>query len=120
MIHKKATWTGEGGVSRISSAGARNSRSLRFIPQVLPGVLNRASAREANSLPADRGQTMGDDDDRPILDDAAHVALNDALALIVERRGRLVENENARIGRERARAMAMRCLCPPERLAPRS
>ena len=51
MIHKKATWTGEGGVSRISSAGARNSRSLRFIPG---SVLNRASAREANSLAAER------------------------------------------------------------------
>ena len=49
MIHRKATWTGDGGVSRISSAGARNSRSLRFIPgvltQVLPEVLSSASAR---------------------------------------------------------------------------
>ena len=45
---------------------------------------------------------MGDDDDRAVLDDAAHVALDDPLALVVERRGRLVENENARIGRERA------------------
>ena len=51
---------------------------------------------------AHRGEAVGDDDDRAALDDAPHVALNDPLALVVERRGRLVENENARIGRERA------------------
>ena len=46
-------------------------------------------------------QAVGDDDDGAALDDAAHVALNDPLAVVIERRGRLVENENARIGRQR-------------------
>ena len=48
-------------------------------------------------------ETVGDDDDRTVLDDVAHVALDDPFALIVERRSRLVEDENARIGRERPR-----------------
>jgi hypothetical protein len=50
----------------------------------------------------DGRQAMGDDDDRAAPDDRAHVILNDPLAVVVERRGRLVENEDARIGRERA------------------
>ena len=48
-------------------------------------------------------QTVGDDDDRAVLDDVAHVALDDPFTLIVERRSRLVEDENARIGRQRPR-----------------
>src|SRR5579871_1023543 len=47
------------------------------------------------------GEAMGDDDDGAALGDAAHVALDQPLAVVVERRGRLVEDENARIGRER-------------------
>ena len=35
-------------------------------------------------------------------DDVAHVALDDALALVVERAGRLVEDQDRRIGGERA------------------
>ena len=69
----------------------------------MPTSTMRPSAMPTmRSQPAHRGQAVGDDDDRATLDDAAHVALDDPLALVVERRRRLVENENARIGRERA------------------
>ena len=40
---------------------------------------------------------MSDDDDGSPMHDRAHVLLNDALALVVERRGRLIEDENAGI-----------------------
>src|SRR5262252_10283356 len=49
------------------------------------------------------GEPMRDDEDRAPPGDLAHVALDDALALRVERAGRLVEDENPRIGDERAR-----------------
>ena len=45
---------------------------------------------------------MGDDEDGAALGDLAHVVLDDALALVVERAGGLVEDEDARIGDERA------------------
>ena len=51
---------------------------------------------------AHRSQPMGDNDHRPVPDDAAHVALDDAFALVVQRRCRLVEDEDARICGERA------------------
>ena len=41
-------------------------------------------------------------EDRPVFHDLAHVALDDALALVVERRGRLVEDQDRRVGGERA------------------
>src|SRR5256885_726388 len=43
-------------------------------------------------------QAMGDDQHRTAAHDRAHVLLDDAFALVVERRGRLVEDEDARIG----------------------
>ena len=49
-----------------------------------------------------RRQPVGDDDDGSAAHDRAHVVLNDPLAVVVERRGRLVEDEDARIGGERA------------------
>src|ERR1700728_1761640 len=45
---------------------------------------------------AHRGQTMGDDDDGSVLDDPAHVALDQTLAVIIERRSRFVEYQNPR------------------------
>jgi hypothetical protein len=36
----------------------------------------------------------------------------------VERAGRLVEDEDARVGLSKARAMAMRCFCPPRQPHP--
>src|ERR1700691_6711656 len=46
---------------------------------------------------------MSYDDDGAPAHDRAHVVLNDPFALIVERRGRLVQNENAGICDERPR-----------------
>src|SRR5262244_3297201 len=43
-----------------------------------------------------------DDENRPPLGDLLHVLLNDTLALIVEGTRRLIEDQNARIGDERA------------------
>ena len=50
---------------------------------------------------AHRRQPVGDDDHGAVLHDAAHVALDDALALVIERRRCFVEDEDARIGGER-------------------
>jgi hypothetical protein len=64
-------------------------------------------------------QTMGDDDHCSATDDLTHVAKDDALTFIVEA---LVASSRINIGGfvAKARAIARRCLCPPERLAPRS
>ena len=51
---------------------------------------------------AHRREPVGDDDHRASAHDRAHVLLDDPLALVVERRGRLVEDQNARIGGQRA------------------
>jgi len=68
---------------------------------------------------ADGRKAMCNDDDREAAHDCAHVLLDNPLAVVVKRRSRLVENENTRIGRERAGdrdALAR----PPDRFAPRS
>ena len=49
-----------------------------------------------------RAQAVRDDDHRAALADRRHVALEDRLALVVERAGRLVEDQDARIGEQRA------------------
>src|SRR5579872_3389365 len=49
-----------------------------------------------------RGQAVGDDEHRPAPRDVLHVVLNNTLALVIERAGRLVEDQDARIGDERA------------------
>ena len=51
----------------------------------------------------DRREPVGDDEHRAALGDRRHVVLDDALALIIERRGRFVEDEYARVGRQRPR-----------------
>src|ERR1700719_3972633 len=47
-------------------------------------------------------EAMGDDQHGAVLRDLAHVLLDDALALVIERAGRLVEDQDARIGDEGA------------------
>src|SRR5262245_36077449 len=47
-------------------------------------------------------EPVGDDEDGAPLCDLVHVLLNDPLALVIEGAGRLVEDENARIGDESA------------------
>ena len=48
-----------------------------------------------------RAQTVGDDEDGSPLTDLRHVALHDGLALVVQRAGGLVEDQDARLGDER-------------------
>ena len=50
----------------------------------------------------DGRQPVGDDENRPSRTDAAHVGLDDLLALIVERAGGFVEDQNARITNQRS------------------
>lgn len=63
------------------------------------------------------GQTVGNDEHGAALADVLHVALDDGLRLVVERAGGFVQDEDAGLV-NRARAMAMRWRCPPERLPP--
>src|SRR3546814_3611853 len=48
-----------------------------------------------------RGQAVGDDQDRAVLADRAHVAHHRMLGLVVERAGGLVEDQDAWIGDQR-------------------
>ena len=145
MIQISATRTGEGGVSRISSAGARNALSAlrrrgaggRFGAGLRDGLVHAEISTDStlkspkmrvepagafqellvgarfDDAPVDhaddamtaahRRQTMGDDDDGSVPDDPTHVALDQTLAVIVQRGGRLVEYQYPRIGGERPR-----------------
>src|SRR5687767_4824888 len=51
----------------------------------------------------DRGETMGDDEHRPPLEQPIDRLLDEPLRFGIERGGRLVEDENRRIDEERAR-----------------
>jgi hypothetical protein len=68
---------------------------------------------------AHRREAMGDDQHRAAAGDLLQVGLDDLLALGVERAGRLVEDQDPRIGDQRA-GDRERWRWPPERLAPRS
>jgi hypothetical protein len=70
-------------------------------------VLDEAAALDGDdAVGAAHGrEAMGDDQHGAALRDLAHVLLDDALALVVERAGRFIEDEDARIGDERAMAM---------------
>ena len=71
---------------------------------VMRTVLDQTAAIErddAISRPYGR-EPVRDDQNRPPLGDLFHVVLNDALALIVEGARRLIEDQNARVGDERA------------------
>src|SRR4051794_27069405 len=52
---------------------------------------------------ADRGQAVGDDERRPALAERLEAVLDHRLALAVEARGRLVEDEDARVREDRSR-----------------
>ena len=62
---------------------------------------------------------MRDDEHRSAARDLRHVLLNSALALVVERACRLIENEDARVGNQRAGDGDALPLAP-DRLLPRS
>ncbi len=68
-------------------------------------VLNQPAALEGDDAVGcpNRGQPVRDDHNRAALGDLFHVLLDDPLALIVERAGGLVEDQDARIGNQRAR-----------------
>src|SRR5499426_1864144 len=71
---------------------------------VMGAVLDQAAALERDDAirrPHGR-KPVRDDENRPPLRDLFHVLLNDTLALIVEGARRLVEDQNARVGNERA------------------
>ena len=68
-------------------------------------VLDQAAALEGHNAVGrpDGGEPVRDNQHCPALGDFAHVLLDDALALVVERAGRFVEDEDPRVGNERAR-----------------
>jgi hypothetical protein len=67
-------------------------------------VLDQAATIERNNAircPHGR-KPMRDDENRPPLGDLFHIVLNDSLTLIVEGTRCLIEDQNARVGNERA------------------
>src|ERR1700737_766873 len=50
--------------------------------------------------PAYRGKPVGDNENGAAFTDPAHVVLNDALTLVIERAGGFVEDQNAGIGHQ--------------------
>ena len=68
-------------------------------------VFDQAAAIDRDDAvgPADRGQPVGDDEHRAPGRDAPHVLLDDPLAFVIERAGRLVEDEDARVRSARGR-----------------
>src|SRR5262245_39512956 len=72
--------------------------------RVMGAVLDQAAALERDDAVrrAHRREPVRDDKNGASLGYLFHVLLNDALALIVERARRLVEDQNARVGDERA------------------
>ena len=84
---------------------------------IVGAVLDEAAALNGHDAitGAHRREAVRDDEDGAAAGDLAQVLLDGALALVVERARRLVENENARVANQ-----AMRCRWPPDRLLPRS
>lgn len=74
--------------------------------------------QNAAGLP-DGGQAVGDDERRAVLCQLVKGVLDLGLGQTVERRGRLVEDQDRRVFRK-IRAMEMRCFWPPDRSVPRS
>src|ERR1700722_2111393 len=82
----------------------------RYIPAAgldqtaMAPVLDQAAALDGDDAigKPQRRQPMGNDKHRPAAGDLGHVLLNDPLTLVVERARRLVEDQDARIGNQRA------------------
>src|SRR5882757_7631588 len=72
---------------------------------VVSSVLDQPSAFDVDDAVgmAHRRQPMRDDQHRPAGGNLPHVALDDVLALVVQRAGGLVKDQDSRIGNERAR-----------------
>ncbi|OFX09111.1 MAG: hypothetical protein A2516_11810 [Alphaproteobacteria bacterium RIFOXYD12_FULL_60_8] len=92
---------GLGRLGRGALAGPQFGIAPAAAQQVLVGAVldNLAFFHGDDAVAvAHRGQAVGDDEHRAANADAAHVALDDLLGLIVERRGGFVENQDARVG----------------------
>ena len=77
-----------------------------FVDQlVVRSILHQPAAIDGDDAIASAhgGQAVGDDEDGAALGDARHVVLNDALALVVERTGGFVEDEDTRVADQRTR-----------------
>src|ERR1700730_10610216 len=87
---------------------------------VMRAVLDQAAALNGHDAVAGahRREAVRDDEDRATLGDLAHVLLDDALALVIERARSLVEDEDARIGHQGTRNGDALALSPGERSAP--
>src|SRR6516165_5540028 len=70
---------------------------------VMGAVLNEAARVQSDDpISAAHGrEPVRDDEDGAALGDLLHIALDDALAFIIERAGCLIENQDAGIGDER-------------------
>src|SRR5215469_1839941 len=82
----------------------RRIAAASFDESVVAAVLDQAAAIERDDAVRrpHRREPMRDDQHRPPVGDILHVTLNDALALIVQRAGRLVEDQDARVCDKRA------------------
>src|ERR1700732_1670127 len=69
---------------------------------VVGAIFDDASTLDRKNAisPAHCGKPMGDNENGTAFADSAHVVLDDALALVIERAGGLVENQNAGIGHQ--------------------
>ena len=71
---------------------------------VAPDVVNRAAFEHEDLVRRhQRGQAVRDDDQGAVPGDAQQIGVDDRLAVGIERAGRLVEDQNARIADQRAR-----------------
>ena len=68
-------------------------------------ILDQSTAIDGNDpvTSTDCREPVSDDKNRAPLGDALHVVLDDAFAFVVERAGRFVKDQNARIGHKGAR-----------------
>src|SRR5215470_15966231 len=73
--------------------------------RIVIAVFNQAAALQGEDAVGrpHGGETMSDDQHCAALRDILHVLLDHSLALVVERASRLVEDQDTRIGYERAR-----------------
>ena len=88
--------------------------------RVRPALDNTARLEHKDLVGVDdRGEAMGNDDGGSPGRNFAQARLNLLLGVRIERRGGLVENEDARRF-QIVRAIATRCFSPPESFSPRS
>ena len=86
-----------------SGRGRRRSRRARAAASWVPCSTIAAAVHDEDRVGvADRRQAVGDDERRPAVHQPGHRALDEDLGPRVDRGGRLVEDEDRRVGEERA------------------